>query len=88
MTRAVEVTVDPTHGYDAENENTVALWRSKVANTEWNIVKASLEQGKVFDGVTSFDAVVANQAKIQALLAVLQMVRVRSTVVKENIELY
>ena len=66
LTRAVMVAFEPSAPFDA-NE---ALWQDKVASTEWHIVQQSLEHGSQFQGVTSFDAVVASQAKIQALIAI------------------
>jgi protein-export membrane protein SecD/preprotein translocase SecF subunit len=71
MTRAVLVTVDPSHPYDENDDNRIAQWRTKVAGTEWKILRKALEMEDLFEGVTSFDAVVAAQAKIRALVAIM-----------------
>jgi SecD/SecF fusion protein len=49
----------------------VSQWRTRVATTEWQIIQKSLEMKSQFEGVTTFDAVVASQAKLQALLAII-----------------
>jgi SecD/SecF fusion protein len=48
----------------------ITQWRTKIAGTEWKILAKALAMEDLFEGVTSFDAVVASQAKIQALLAI------------------
>jgi SecD/SecF fusion protein len=70
LRRAVLLTVDPAHLYDDTSDNLVTQWRTNVADTEWKIIKGSLAMEDLFEGVTSFDAVVATQAKLQALLAI------------------
>jgi SecD/SecF fusion protein len=67
LTRAVVVSVDPAEPYDAS----AAIWQEKLAATEWQILQGALNSESKFTGVTSFDAVVASQAKLQALLAIM-----------------
>jgi SecD/SecF fusion protein len=67
LTRAVLVAVDPSEQYtDATKDH----WASVVAAPEWKIVQAALSKESLFRGVTSFDAVVAGQAKMQAVTAI------------------
>jgi SecD/SecF fusion protein len=66
LTRAVMVSVDPSKLY---NEQDDSLWQDNAAS-EWGIVQQAMEHQSLFPGVTSFDAVVAGQAKMQALLAI------------------
>ncbi len=66
LTRAVMVSVDPLVPYETD----AALWQARVGATEWQVLKLALESASQFDGVTSFDAVVAAQAKMQALIAI------------------
>ncbi len=65
LTRAVVVSVDSSIPATAAN------WPERVAATEWQIVTTALQSADPFDGVTSFDAVVAGQAKIQALVSII-----------------
>jgi SecD/SecF fusion protein len=67
LTRAVMVTVDPAVAYD---ENKESEWQTRVAQTEWQVLRTALTNESRFDGVTTFDAVVADQAKQQAMLSV------------------
>ncbi len=68
LTRAVLVSVDPAQPYtDAQKP----IWMARVASTEWQIVRSALSTESLFRGVTSFDAVVASQAKMQALTAII-----------------
>lgn len=66
LTRAVMVSLDTAKRYDPDNESN---WKDN-ATTEWQVVRTALETSQNFSGVTSFDAVVAGQAKMQALLAI------------------
>jgi SecD/SecF fusion protein len=66
LTSAVMVSLDTAKRYDPDNESN---WKDN-ASTEWQIVQNALHTSELFSGVTSFDAVVAGQAKMQALLAV------------------
>ncbi|HVX84540.1 MAG TPA: protein translocase subunit SecD [Phycisphaerae bacterium] len=66
LTRAVMVSVDPSKLY---NEQDDSLWQDNAAS-EWGIVRQAMERESLFAGVTTFDAVVAGQAKMQALLAI------------------
>ncbi len=68
LTRAVLVAVDPNERY---TESTKDHWAAIVAAPEWKIVQAALATESLFRGVTSFDAVVASQAKMQALTAII-----------------
>jgi SecD/SecF fusion protein len=70
MVRAVLVTKDDAHPYDENSDSMVTQWRTKIAGTEWKILAKALAMEDLFEGVTSFDAVVAAQAKLQALLAI------------------
>ncbi len=70
MVRAVLLTTDPAYPYDDTSDAKLTTWRTKVAGSEWAIIQATLTDSNLFDGVTSFDAVVASQAKLQALLAI------------------
>ena len=67
LTRAVMVSLDSAHPYD---ENSETIWQTRVAASEWKVVPTSLTTESLFQGVTSFDAVVASQAKMQALIAI------------------
>ncbi len=67
LTKAVLVAVDPNERY---TEATKDHWIAIVATPEWKIVQAALATESLFSGVTSFDAVVATQAKMQALTAI------------------
>jgi SecD/SecF fusion protein len=67
LTRAVLVAVDPSEQY---TDATKDRWASVVAAPEWKIVQAALSKESLFRGVTSFDAVVAGQAKMQAVTAI------------------
>jgi SecD/SecF fusion protein len=67
LIRAVLVAVDPSEQYtDATKDH----WAAVVAAPEWKIVQAALSKESRFRGVTSFDAVVAGQAKMQAVTAI------------------
>jgi SecD/SecF fusion protein len=68
LARAVMVSVDPSVPY---NDSTETIWQSKVAATEWSTLVKAMSHASNFQGVTSFDAVVAGQAKQQALVAIL-----------------
>ena len=70
LTRAVLVTSDPAHPYDDNNEATETAWRTRLVGPEWQLISVSLSTPKLFDGVTSFDAVVASEAKGQAVIAI------------------
>jgi SecD/SecF fusion protein len=67
LTRAVMVSLDTAKRYDPDNESN---WKDN-ASSEWRVVQSALETSQNFSGVTSFDAVVAGQAKMQALLAII-----------------
>jgi SecD/SecF fusion protein len=67
LTRAVMVSLDTSLPYDVGNEQ---IWISRVAGSEWNVVRTSMSTEMLFQGVTTFDAVVADQAKQLALLAI------------------
>ncbi|MGN6369408.1 MAG: protein translocase subunit SecD [Phycisphaerae bacterium] len=69
LTRAVYVSVDEAIPYQ-ENSDTEAVWKDRVAATEWQVVRVALSTESLFKGVTSFDAVVASEAKMQALVAI------------------
>jgi preprotein translocase SecF subunit len=71
MVRGVVLTVDPAHRYQEDDDNMVAQWRNKIATTEWKILHRAASMEDLFEGVTSFDAVVAAQAKIRALIAII-----------------
>jgi SecD/SecF fusion protein len=66
LTRAVMVSVDTAIPY---NESTEALWQDRVASTEWKILAKAMADESSFP-VTTFDPVVADQAKQQALVAI------------------
>jgi SecD/SecF fusion protein len=68
LTRAVLVSVDTAQPY---TEAQKPIWMARVASTEWQIVRSALSTESLFRGVTSFDAVVASQAKMQALTAII-----------------
>ncbi len=70
LTRAILVTSEPAHPFDASNESAVTAWRTRLVTPEWKLIGASLSTQKLFDGVTSFDAVVAGEAKVRALVAI------------------
>ncbi|MCL2640425.1 MAG: protein translocase subunit SecD, partial [Phycisphaerales bacterium] len=68
LTRAMVVSVDEAHRYV---ESAEAEWRQKVAATEWKVVQGAMARESLFQGVTTFDAVLANKAKLDALTAVI-----------------
>jgi SecD/SecF fusion protein len=65
LTRAVMVSKDDNFPFAEGNE-----WRERVAGTEWQVVQTALAREELFKSVTSFDAVVAGQAKMAALIAI------------------
>ena len=67
LVKAVYVSVDESIPYDANNP---AVWSDRVAATEWQVIRVALSTESLFKGVTSFDAVVASEAKMQALVAI------------------
>ncbi|MCL2646918.1 MAG: protein translocase subunit SecD [Phycisphaerales bacterium] len=67
LTRAVVVSVDEAHRYVESAETD---WRLKVAATEWTIMQGALARESLFQGVTTFDAVLANKAKTDAVTAI------------------
>ena len=58
MVRAVLITKDDAHPYDDNNDSMITQWRTKIAGTEWKILAKALAMEDLFEGVTSFDAVV------------------------------
>ncbi|HUO09862.1 MAG TPA: protein translocase subunit SecD [Phycisphaerae bacterium] len=69
LVKAVYVSVDEAIPYQ-ENSDTEAVWKDRVAATEWQVIRVALSSESLFKGVTSFDAVVAGEAKAQALVAI------------------
>jgi SecD/SecF fusion protein len=68
LVRAVVVTRDESEPYEEGSET---KWRSDVAASEWMILQRALAApNDQFEGVTSFDAVVAGQAKAAAAIAI------------------
>jgi len=70
LSRAVLVTSDSAHPYDENNEAVATTWRTRLVGPEWTLISVSLSTTQSFDGVTSFDAVVASEAKGQAVIAI------------------
>ena len=66
LTRAVVVSQDPNISYSQENEE---AWRNDVAKSEWDVVRSAITVGGSLQGVSSFDPVVADTAKLQALIS-------------------
>ena len=69
LVKAVYVSVDEAIPYE-ENSDAEAVWKDRVAATEWQVIHVALSTESLFKGVTSFDAVVASEAKMQALVAI------------------
>lgn len=64
--RAVVLAADPAIAYSEEHPE---LWTA-VAQSEWKLIHDALTQASTFQGVTSFDPVVADAAKMDALVAI------------------
>ncbi len=67
VTKAVLIVRDDNISYMDNAES----WQSILAMQEWRVVNAALTSPPTLDGVTSFDAAVAQSAKIYALISIL-----------------
>jgi SecD/SecF fusion protein len=67
VTRALVVATDANALYSDQNSE---QWRSNLAMKVWDTTRTALTTSSSLAGVTSFDPVVAGQAKTQAILAI------------------
>jgi preprotein translocase SecF subunit len=69
LTRAVVVVADQNTSY--QPDSTDDTWAVKVAQLEWSLTQQALTSQEQLEGVTTFDAVVADSAKQQAIVAII-----------------